>query len=192
MISRWMPSIRRTLLGVAPYIVAIIIHTASPNETVSVYIVAGVIALGLILLDEYLTAVRPAKQLQDLAPIALDGLVDSLISQLGNSGVIVRANLMIVTRTWRWCRLRRYFRTKWHRGMQNQPDVNLIFHISKGISGQCLQSKRPIYAGPQALSEHPLPARTGVFTQHLQAVLSFPVFEPPRRDGMQSGKVLGV
>ena len=76
--------------------------------------------------------------------------------------------------------------------MENQPDVNLIFPISGGVSGQCMRNRQPVYADPKALAEYPLPGEARSRTRHLQAVLSFPVFEPAGKSGIQSGKILGV
>jgi hypothetical protein len=190
--SRWIPTIRRTLIGVASYAVAIAIHYVRDTASVEIYSIAGLGVLVLILTDEYFTEVRPAKRIEELAPITLDGLVDPLISQLKDNSVVVRVNLMMACRTWRWCWTRRYFCMKWYRGMENQPDVNIIFPVGKGISGQCFQTKRPVYANPAALAQYPLPKRISLLTQHLQAVLSFPVFEPPGKRGIQSGRLLGV
>jgi hypothetical protein len=180
------------VIGVASYVVAVVLRDVPDDEETLVYITAGFVVFVIILADEYWTAVRPAKRVQELAPITLDGLVDPLISQLKANGVTARVNLMMMERTWRWLGFRRYFRMKWHKGMENQPDVNLFFPVSYGVSGQCVRDKQPIYAGSEAVGKFSLPGKADKLTRHLEAILSFPVFEPAGKNGMQSGKVLGV
>ena len=161
MLKRWIPSIRRIVITVASYVVAVILLDVPEDDKVLVYVGAGVVVLTISLLDEYFTAVRPSKKIDELAPIALDGLIDLLITQLRNNGVSARVNLMMIERTWRWFGLRRYFRMRWHKGMENQPDVNLCFPVGYGVSGQCVRDKRPVYAGNEAVRKYSLPKKIG-------------------------------
>ncbi len=192
MIKRWIPSIRRLAISVASFIVAIVVKDVSEKKQTSVYIAAGIAVALIVLLDEYWTAVRPAKRIEELAPITLDGLVDRLIEELRvTTGVTARVNLMMIERTWRWLGLRKYFRMRWHKGMDNQPDVNLCFPVRFGVSGECVRDKQPVYAGNEEVGKFTLPERKNKLTKQLTAILSFPVYEQART-GIQSGRIVGV
>lgn len=176
----------------ASYVVAVVLRDVPDEDATEVYTIAGLIVLAILIVQEYYVAVRPAKKIEELAPIALDGMVESLLAQLRSQGVNVRINLLILERTWRSLGYYRYFRMKWHKGMENQPDVNITFREDFGVSGQCVRRKEPIFAGPEPVREYALPGEAGAVTRDLQAVLSFPVYEPASRGGIQSGKVIGV
>lgn len=190
--KRWIPSIRRLVIGVASYVVAVVLKDVPQDDQVAVYVVAGSVIFLIILVDEYWTAVRPSKKIEELAPITLDGLVDRLISDLKKSGVTARVNLLMIERVWWWLWIRKFFRMRWHKGMENQPDVDIRFPIAYGVSGQCVRDKQLVIAGNEAVGKFSLPGRRNELTKQLQVILSFPVYEPARRYGIQSGRIVGV
>ena len=81
----WIPSIRRILLGVATYVVAVILRDVPDADAKMVYGIAGAVVLIILATDEYFSSVRPAKRIEELAPIALDGLAEPLLTQLENN-----------------------------------------------------------------------------------------------------------
>jgi hypothetical protein len=193
-ISLWIPSIRRILISVGAYAVAIVIHDVPTDDVTFVYVVAGLMVLGLVVADEYCTNVRPAKRVEELAPMALDGLAEPFLSQLKTDGITARINLMIVRRTWRGLWLCRYFKMAWSKGMENQPDVNISFRVRYGVTGACFRTRQPVYAAAALLKtpEFALPEGISQQIPDLQAVLSYPVYEPARKGRPQSGKLIGV
>jgi hypothetical protein len=190
----WIPSIRRIILGIASYAVAMILRDVPDTDAVLVYGVAGTLVLFVLLIDEYYSSVRPAKRIFELAPIALDGVSEPLLAQLKANAVAARINLMMPSRTLRWLGLVRYFKMRWSQGMANQPDVNLSFRLNQGITGACFQNRQPIYADRDQILNGPfaLPEKLRRHAPDLQAIFSYPVYEPARKGRPQSGKLLGV
>ena len=88
----------------------------------------------------------------------------------------------------------RYFKMRWSKGMANQPDVNISFRLHQGITGACFKSRRPIYADrAQILSpQFALPQKIRKHAPDLEAIFSYPVYEPARKGRLQSGRLLGV
>jgi hypothetical protein len=164
------------------------------TDAKAVYGTAGVCVLIVLLFDEYYSSVRPTKRIQELAPIALDGVAEPLLAQLKANAVAARINLMMPRRTWRWLGLVRYFKMCWSQGMANQPDVNLTFRLNKGITGACFQTRKPMYADRNQIlsSSFALPEKLQRHAPDLQAIFSYPVYEPARKGKTQSGKLLGV
>jgi hypothetical protein len=76
--------------------------------------------------------------------------------------------------------------------MENQPDVNLVFSLGQGVTGKCFEEKRPIYATPEAIKDgFRFPPRLRPLTSDLQAIISYPIYEPFQK-GRQSGRLVGV
>jgi hypothetical protein len=185
-------SIRKILLGVASYAVAIAVREVADREATAVYIIAGVIVFMALIADEYYTAIRPAKTIIELAPIALDGLTEPLLLQLKTNGASARINLMMPCRTWRWLWCRRYFRMRWSKGMQNHPDVNISFPIRYGVTGACYRNRLPVYADATAIGAFSIPDKIRRQTPDLTVIFAYPIYEPARQGRPQSGRVIGV
>jgi hypothetical protein len=190
----WIPSIRRIIVTMASYVVAMALRDVPEADAVAVYGVAGIVVFSALVVDEYYASVRPAKRIEELAPIALDGVAEPLLAQLKANAVMARINLMIPRRTWRWLGLVRYFKMRWSKGMTNQPDVNLSFRLNQGITGACFQTGKPMYADRDQIlnSSFALPDKLRRHAPDLQAIFSYPVYEPARKGKPQSGKLLGV
>jgi hypothetical protein len=76
--------------------------------------------------------------------------------------------------------------------MDNQPDVNITFPVGQGVVGECFRQKVMIFAPPEALGEgYRFPRKLRSLTRDLQAVISYPIYEPRTR-GRQSGRLIGV
>jgi hypothetical protein len=152
------------------------------------------VVAGLLLIEEIYINIRPEKRINELAPLALDGVAEPLLAQLEEAGAVGRINLMMPRRTWRWLGLRRYFKMRWSKGMDNQPDVNLSFRLKHGITGECFRTRQPVYSGPDDIRrpEFALPKHLAQQAPDLQVIFSYPVYEPARRGNPQSGKVIGV
>lgn len=194
MFSAWLSSTRKIILGVGSYAVAVVLRDVPAKYAISVNVTAGVVVFLVLVTDEYYTNVRPAKRIEELAPITLDGLAEPLLEQLEAGGIIARLNLMIPGRSWKWLGLLRYFKIRWSKGMRNQPDVNLSFRLRYGVTGACFRSGKPVYANPTEIrsSQYALPKSVRRHAPDLQAIFAYPVYEPPARGGTQSGKLLGV
>ena len=190
----WIPSVRRIILGIASYAVAVILRGVPDTYAIAVYAIAGAVVLALLIGDEYSSSVRPAKRIEELAPIALDGVAEPLLTQLKDNQVVARINLMTPTRTWKWLGMVRYFKMRWSKGMSNQPDVNISFRLNQGITGACFQNKKPQYADHDQILSSPfaLPDNIRRHAPDLQVIFSYPVYEPARKGKPQSGKLLGV
>jgi hypothetical protein len=190
----WLPSFRRVLLGIVSYVVAIVLHDVSADHQTLVYLIAGGVVLVLLVVDEWFTQIKPAKRIEELAPIALDGLAEPLLSQLKNVNVAARINLMVPCRPLRGFGLFRYFKMKWSKEMKNQPDVNIRFRITQGITGECFRSKKPVYANSDQIRSKPfaLPKNLQSKVPALQAIFAYPVYKPAKRGQLQSGKLIGV
>jgi hypothetical protein len=190
----WFPSIRRIVLLIASYVVAVVLRDVPDRDAIGVYVVAGIVVLFISATDEYYTTVRPTKRIAELAPIALDGLAEPLLAQLKKANIVVRINLMMPKRVARWCWMRRDFKMIWSKGMENQPDVNISFPIKCGITGACLRTKKPIYASPDDLGKpnFALPKRVASNAPDLQVIFSYPVYESARKGHPQSGNIIGV
>ena len=151
-----------------------------------VFVLAGIEALGSV--------VSPAARLREVAPLAMDAAAAPILAALNAHGIVARMNLLRAVRTARRLWLGRFFRMAWNTGMADSPDVNISFPVSAGISGKCYGSRQPVIAGPEEIAKFPLPARyrrNGIEALHYGAILSYPVYEPSR-EGLQSGKVIGV
>lgn len=194
MSSAWVSAIRRIVAGVASYAVGTELLRVSDTNKPLVYAIGGTVVAGLLLVEEIYVNIRPDRRINELAPIALDGVAEPLLAQLTTVGVVARINLMMPKRTWRWLRLRRYFKMRWSRGMDNQPDVNLSFRLKHGITGACFKTRQPVYSGPDDIRrpEFALPKRIAQHTPNLQVIFSYPVYEIARKGHPQSGKVIGV
>jgi hypothetical protein len=194
MFATWVSAIRRIAAGVASYAVGIALLMVSGPRKPLVYAIGGTVVAGLLFVEEIYINIRPERRINELAPIALDGVAEPLLAQLKTIGAVARINLMMPTRTWRWMRLRRYFKMRWSRGMDNQPDVNLSFRLKYGITGECFRTRQPVYAGPDEIRkpEFALPRHLTGRTPDLQVIFSYPVYEVARKGHPQSGKVIGV
>ena len=147
----------------------------------------------LTLAIEYLTNVRPAKHWEDIYPVILTQFTAPLVEFLKNERKVTpRINIMIPIRTFRWLWLRRYFFIWGSVGMENQPDVNIVFPVSHGVTGECFRARIPIYATPEALKgNYKFPRHLRPLTEGIQAIISYPIYEPARK-GRQSGRLIGV
>lgn len=192
--AAWLPSLRRIVLGIVSYVVAIAVRDVSADHQTLVYLIAGGVVFVLLLLDEWFTQIKPAKRIEELAPITLDGLAEHLLSQLKNVNVTARINLMVPCRPLRGLGVLRYFKMQWSKEMINQPDVNIRFRITQGITGECFRSKRPVYADPDQIRSRPfaLPTHLQSTVPSLQAIFAYPVYKPAKRGQLQSGKLIGV
>jgi hypothetical protein len=86
-----------------------------------------VLTLGI----EYFANIRPAKHWEDAYPVILAQLAAPLLEFLkSNCQVVPRLNILVPRRTYRWLWIRRYFVIWWSAGMENQPDVNIVFSIT--------------------------------------------------------------
>ena len=75
-----------------------------------------------------------------------------------------------------------------------RPDVNISFRLKYGVTGACFRTRQPAYADATLLrsGELALPSRVAQQTPDLQAILSYPVYEPAPKGRPQSGKLVGV
>lgn len=154
---------------------------------------AGTVFLGYLVL-EYRAVIRPALHVSRVRNPVLRVLATQLLAHIQQQGVTPRMNLQVPFRPLRWLWCRRFFKILWFQGMENHPDVNLELPIRCGVVGECFRTKRPAVVGPQQLRNllPNLPDKARSLVQDLQAVICFPVYEPPRRSGRQSGRLLGV
>lgn len=194
MFSAWVSAVRRITAGVASYAVGIALLEVPEPEKPLVYIIGGTVIASLLFVEEVYVNIRPEKRINDLAAIALDGVAEPLLAQLREVGAVARINLMMPRRTWRWLGLYRYFKMRWSKGMDNQPDVNLSFRVKHGITGECFRTKQPVYSGPDDIRrpEFALPKQIAQHAPDLQVIFSYPVYETARKGRPQSGKVIGV
>ena len=79
--------------------------------------------------------------------------------------------------------------------MNNQPDVNIRFPISKGISGEVCRRKIPLLVDLESASQtdwkFSIQEITKFNFEQLKAVYSFPIYEIGRKN-QQTGKVIGT
>jgi len=192
-------SIRRVFLAALSYVVGASVQFAQASndpkgKTVEIYLVAGLAVVALMAWEEFFSNIRPARRLEEITPLALDGFAKPLLELLDENRVRARLNFLVPVRMARFLLLRRHFKIRWGNRMEDQPDVNIHFPIASGITGECYRTGQPIHAGPDELKDRrfALPGRAGRRATGLEVVFSYPIYEPPRKGGLQSGRLLGV
>jgi hypothetical protein len=111
-----------------------------------------------------------------------------------NNGVTARMSMFKAVRAGRRLWMKRFFKVMWSVRMFGSPDVNISFPVSEGISGQCFMNKCLMIADSKGIEKYKLPPAYlagGVGALRFSAILSYPVYEP-KKDGMQSGNLIGV
>ena len=184
---------RSVAIGTATYAVGAALKLL-PSLGVWMYLGLGGVVFACAAIDALATGVRPAVRMREIAPLAMDAAAAPIVAAFTAHGIAVRMNLLLARGSWRrlWCD--RFFRMAWNIGMTDSPDVNIFFPVQAGIAGRCYASRRPVVAGPEDIARFPLPARyqrNGVDGLSYTAILCYPVYEPAR-EGLQSGKVIGV
>jgi hypothetical protein len=188
----WLLAVIRAILATASYVLGASLQIV-PGMALRLYLALGLLVAAVTLIIEYFTNVRPTRHWREVAPVMVDEITTSFVEFLRDAvGVAPRLHVMVPRRTWRWCGVRRYFVIWWSRGMDNQPDVNITFPMGQGVVGECFRQKVMIFAPPEALGEgYRFPRKLRSLTRDLQAVISYPIYEPRTR-GHQSGRLIGV
>jgi hypothetical protein len=160
------------------------------QSTLPYFYVGGICFLSAF--AAYLTHVKPALDLEK--PVL--GLLALLAAQplkLGNQcGISPRMNVMLVQRPWYYFGRKR-IRVVWSVNMEGFPDVKFKCFCDQGVSGQALKTKRPVYADCSMVDKSLFSFSQKQLdqTSHVQAVLSWPIYEVDKQ-GEQTGAVIGV
>jgi hypothetical protein len=192
----WRPVILKAILSSISIAVAGFVVRYGNSQTTKLWIYA-LATVGLFLgyaYLEYTNFVRPAFHVSKIRGGVLKVLAGPLLTSVRQIEPTARMNLMATSRPLRWLGLRQFFKILWFDGMENHPDVNVKIPIRHGVVGQCFKAGRPVIAGPQQIAEHlgRMGRRLRESLQDPTTVLAYPVYEPPRSSGRQSGKRVGV
>jgi len=171
---------------------ALLVVFSDPASKVKASVGVGFVVFFATLLIEYRTTVRPAVHVVRVRHVLLTQLSAKLLDSLRGRGLAVRMSLMVPY--WSVCHVwpRRFFKIVWSQGMENQPDVNLRFPIAQGVAGECFETKVAVFASRRDLEGHRFPRKLQPAVRDLEAVCSYPVYEPPRGQNQQSGRIVGV
>jgi hypothetical protein len=186
----WLTVLVRTALAGGSYAVGAGLKLF-PSAPLWVYAAIGLAVCILTFIEQFITVVRPTRNLYEVAPLTMDDFVQPLLDMFAKYNISARMNIMIPRRSWSppW---RKHFKIHWHTGMDNQPDVNISFPIELGVAGECFRTKEPVIVNARGLSSRALPLHIQPDISHLQFVASYPIYDPPSSKGLQSGKIIGV
>ncbi len=140
----------------------------------------------------YYSVITPMRKMEPVAKEFLDRLGEE-IRRLGNRhGIDPRIKILLVFRKARWLFVRKYFQLVWGLGMENQPDVKASFHISKGVAGEVLRTKRPRLVDMEESRHEDWGFTEGEAKkfQRLTAIYSWPIYQVDDQ-GEQTGRVAG-
>lgn len=192
----WRPVVLKGLLSSLSIVVAGFLVVYGNDQTTKLWIY-GLAAFGLFVgysYLEYRTFIRPALHVSKIRGGVLKVLAGPLLIYVRQVEPTARMNLMVLSRPVRWLGCRKFFKVLWFDGMENHPDVNIEIPIRLGVVGECFRDGKPVIAGPEQIGQHS--AKMGkTLKKHLQdpkVILAFPVYEPPRSSGRQSGRRVGV
>jgi hypothetical protein len=187
----WIGSLRRVLLPLITFTLGVVVKL-DPGLTVKDDVIGGLVIAVLFAADEYFTNLRPARQLKEVGPIAMDTAAGPLIASMKAQSVDVRMSVFKVVRP-PAKRFRKQFKMMWNINMTDHPDVNLSFPADLGVSGKCLKDKKPYIADETGIASLPLPTTIldTLGDNKLKAVAACPIYEAKRK-GWQSGRVIGV
>jgi uncharacterized protein YggT (Ycf19 family) len=189
----WLIALSKAAVVGGAYLVTVLVAW-DPGQEMKWRLSVASSVVGLTVLIEYFTSIRPAKHWEEVHPVILSQLAAPFLEFLRNECKIVpRINILVPSRTYHFLWIYRgYFTVWWSAGMDNQPDVNISFPVWHGVSGECYRAKIPIYAPLKAVeNEYKFPKRLRPLTSGIQAIISYPIYESPRK-GKQSGKLIGV
>ena len=178
-------------LSIVPSVpLALVSATEQNSDKAQIYALAAFAVAGISIAVHYAATIRPVRTIEAVRSEVLHAMVLPIIEAFRDQGLKMRSNVMMPRRWW----IRRYFCFVWSHAMLDQPDVGIRIPITSGVAGACYAEKRPILAGPEKLKElHPtLPKQVQPLTSDVAVILAVPVFEPPKADGNQSGRILGI
>ncbi|MGO8844287.1 MAG: GAF domain-containing protein [Methylocella sp.] len=192
-ISVWFSSFKRVIIATATFAAGALLKLL-PSLSVQTYIYLGALVFALVFIEEFITTIRPAARLREIAPLAMDAAAVPVDNYFKSKNIDVRMSVFKSVRVARrlWCA--RFFRMMWNTKMDDSPDVNITFPVSHGVSGQCFTRRQLVIAGDAEIKKYKLPEKfmcNGIGDLKLEAILCYPIYEP-KKDGRQSGKVIGV
>ena len=191
----WWPAVVRALVAGVAYAVGAVrdLYPNDPRFRIGVSVAVGLVVLLAVFLVEYRQTVRPALHVAKARSAILRALVAPLLKDLRGKGLTVRMNLMVPFRPWRWLWTRRFFKIVWSDGMDDQPDVNFQPPVGSLVVGECLRQRVPIFAPRTVLEKQKVPrGLRGRVPGDLEAVCSYPVYEPAKGQEQQSGRIVAV
>src|SRR5213594_252361 len=193
--KRWLLFLLMTVLPLTGPLITSLSKLKTPSNPLiqpwwpyPLYVLFALISASLA----YLSIIQPVRKFEPVAKKFLDVLGDKILSFGREKGIQPRVNILLVYREPSWLFLRKYFHIVWGLGMENQPDVRVSFHVSKGVAGETLESGRP-----RLVDMEELPHENWGFTeheaqrfQHLTAIYSWPIYEVDH-NGEQTGRRIG-
>jgi hypothetical protein len=188
----WIGSLRRVAIPLVTFSLGVVVKL-DPALTIRDEVIGGLIIAVLFAAEEYFTNIRPAAQLKDVGPIAMDTAAGPLIALMKAQSVEVRMSVFKVVRPVSKL-FRRQFKMMWNINMTDHPDVNLSFPADLGVSGACLKRKTPLIADETGIESLALPPAilNALGDNKLKAVAACPIYEAKRKGRTQSGKIIGV
>lgn len=190
----WWPAIVRALVAAAAYGMGALrdLYPSDPRFRIGAQVVVGFLVLGAVLWIEYRQTVRPALHVAKVRNVIMRQFSAPLLTDLRGKGLTARMNLMVPFRPWWWLWTRRFFHIVWSEGMENQPDVSIVFPVSHGVAGECFRTRRPVFATRTQLDTQTFPKRLRDAVRDIDEVCTYPVYEPAKGERQQRGRLLGV
>lgn len=189
---RYLVFIVTALFPLATLAVGIYLRVSRPNAFVIGALLLVVLALSSF--SAYYIHIKPLRELSSATTVLLESVGQRIIELASAEGVQARLNYLAIFRPVKYIFFSRYFRVAWGIGMRYQPDNTMRFHVSKGVAGKAVRTRRSIFVN-QELPEN---RNYGGFSDEelgtfppLTAIWSFPVFELDR-SGNATGTILGT
>lgn len=156
-----------------------------------------IIPFGILALSgttAYRSTIKPLRDFEPITKDFLDHLGKSIIDLGKRDGINPRLNILLIYRPW-YCPFKKQLRLVWGLKMNNQPDVNIRFPISKGIAGEVCRRKTQILVDLESANQTDWRFSEEEIKKYnfrqIKAIYSFPVYEIDRKNS-QTGKVIGT